>query len=148
MQNGEKQPSSLEPMQLLTRLMNILLRTLKVSLENMDAIGSLRPLVLRTQFKSAISIVCNGGSITLIGNVSPLIELPLQQIVTREITLYGSCAIAGEYPIVLDMMARKRLNVLPLISVTDSLAMGATWFDTLYHKSQDLLKVVLVPQED
>ncbi len=107
-----------------------------------EAVGATKPI------ESAISIVANGGSITLIGNVSKSISLPLQQIVTREITLYGSCAIAGEYPLVLDMMARKKLDVTPLISKIDSLANGSKWFDTLYNREIPLLKVVLVPQED
>ncbi len=104
-----------------------------------EAVGATAPV------RTAVSIVENGGSVTLIGNVSPSIELPLQQIVTREIALYGSCAIAGEYPLVLDMMARKKIDVKPLISITDTLENGPKWFDILYGRKQPLLKVVLKP---
>jgi len=97
--------------------------------------------------KGALTVVKKGGSLTLVGNISPFIELPLQSVVTREITLYGSCAISGEYPAVLSMMQNKTLDVLPLVSVTDSLENGASWFDNLYHKRQNVLKVVLTPQE-
>ena len=36
-----------------------------------------------------------GGAATLVGNVTPKIEFPLQTAVTRELTLYGSCASQG-----------------------------------------------------
>lgn len=104
-----------------------------------EAVGATAPI------QTALSIVRKGGSVTLIGNVSPKIELPLQSVVTRQITLYGSCAIAGEYPIVLDMMARKLIRVTPFISATAPLEDGQEWFERLYHRQENLLKVVLEP---
>lgn len=104
-----------------------------------EAVGATAPI------RTAISLVRKGGSVTLIGNVSPSIELPLQQVVTRQITLYGSCAMAGEYPLVLDLMARKKIDVLPLVSVTAPLEEGQQWFDRLYGREPGLLKVVLEP---
>lgn len=104
-----------------------------------EAVGATSPI------KTAISIVRKGGSVTLIGNVSPTIELPLQQVVTRQITLYGSCAMAGEYPVVLDLMARKKIDVMPLVSATAPLEEGQLWFERLYRREPGLLKVVLEP---
>src|SRR5262249_13913212 len=40
----------------------------------------------------AIRGVRKGGAVTLVGNVAPKIEFPLQVVVTRELTLSGSCA--------------------------------------------------------
>jgi (R,R)-butanediol dehydrogenase/meso-butanediol dehydrogenase/diacetyl reductase/L-iditol 2-dehydrogenase len=95
--------------------------------------------------QTALSMVRKGGSVTLIGNVSPSIELPLQNVVSRQISLFGSCAIAGEYPLVLDLMARKKIDLLPLISKKAPLSEGQMWFDKLYNREADLLKVVLIP---
>ena len=53
----------------------------------------------------AVESVRKGGALTLVGNLSPKVDLPLQSVVTREITLYGSCASRGEYPACLDLMA-------------------------------------------
>ena len=53
----------------------------------------------------AINAVRKGGKIGLVGNLSPKVELPLQVVVTRQLTIYGSCASAGEYPACLDMIA-------------------------------------------
>ncbi len=60
--------------------------------------------------KTAIEGVRKGAAVTLVGNLSPSVELPLQSVVTRELRLQGSCGIAGEFPAVLDMIARKEIN--------------------------------------
>jgi threonine dehydrogenase-like Zn-dependent dehydrogenase len=86
-----------------------------------------------------------GGAATLVGNVTPKIEFPLQSTVTRELTIYGSCASQGEYPACLDMLARGALHAAPLISAVAPLAKGTTWFDRLYRREPGLLKVVLRP---
>lgn len=86
-----------------------------------------------------------GGGAVLVGNVSPTIEFPLQVAVTRELTVYGSCASRGEYPSCLEMMARGELNPAPLISATAPLADGPAWFDRLYRREPGLMKVVLTP---
>jgi threonine dehydrogenase-like Zn-dependent dehydrogenase len=91
----------------------------------------------------ALGCLRKGGTATLIGNVTPKTELPLQKVVTRELTIYGSCASQGEYPACLDMLARGALQAAPLISATAPLAEGAAWFDRLYRKEPGLLKVVL-----
>jgi (R,R)-butanediol dehydrogenase/meso-butanediol dehydrogenase/diacetyl reductase/L-iditol 2-dehydrogenase len=104
-----------------------------------EAVGASAPI------QTALSIVRKGGSVTLIGNVSPKIELPLQSVVSRQISLFGSCAIAGEYPVVLDLMARKKINAASLISRKAPLSEGQLWFDKLYNREDKLLKVVLLP---
>src|ERR1700679_2138420 len=47
---------------------------------------------------AAIDCVRKGGTVTLIGNITPQVNLPLQKIVSRQIRLQGSCASSGEYP--------------------------------------------------
>ena len=93
----------------------------------------------------AIRCVRKGGAVVLVGNVTPQVDLPLQVAVTRELTLYGSCASAGEYPACLDMLARGVINAAPLLSAVAPLAEGAAWFNRLYRKEPGLLKVVLIP---
>jgi threonine dehydrogenase-like Zn-dependent dehydrogenase len=93
----------------------------------------------------ALRCLRKSGKATLVGNVTPKIDFPLQTAVTRELTIYGSCASQGEYPACLDMLARGALQAAPLISATAPLAEGAVWFDRLYRKEPGLLKVVLRP---
>jgi threonine dehydrogenase-like Zn-dependent dehydrogenase len=93
----------------------------------------------------ALRCLRKGGAAVLVGNVAPKIDFPLQVAVTRELTLYGSCASRGEYSACLDMLARGALQAGPVISATAPLAEGATWFNRLYGKEPGLLKVVLRP---
>jgi L-iditol 2-dehydrogenase len=96
-------------------------------------------------FQTALDSLRKGGHLTLIGNLAPTIELALQTVVTREITLYGSCASCGEYPACLDMIARGSINVDKLISAVAPLSEGADWFQRLYNQEKGLLKVILTP---
>ena len=86
-----------------------------------------------------------GGALTLVGNLAPKTDFLLQTVVTRELTLYGSCASRGEYPACLDMIARGAINVDALISAVAPLSEGTTWFDRLYNKEPGLMKVILKP---
>ena len=92
-----------------------------------------------------IDCLRKGGSATLVGNLAPTAGIPLQAIVTRQITLYGSCASAGEYPACLDLIAAGKVDVDSLISATAPLADGADWFDRLYRGEPGLMKVILKP---
>ena len=93
----------------------------------------------------ALRCLRKGGAVTLVGNVTPRIEFPLQAAVTRELTVYGSCASRGEYPACLDLLSRGALKAAPVISAVAPLADGAGWFDRLYRKDASLLKVILKP---
>ncbi|HLH53553.1 MAG TPA: galactitol-1-phosphate 5-dehydrogenase [Verrucomicrobiae bacterium] len=93
----------------------------------------------------AVRCLRKGGSVSLVGNVAPKIEFPLQVAVTRELSIYGSCASRGEYPACLDMLARGDLKAKPLLSAAAPLQQGAEWFDRLYRREPGLLKVVLKP---
>jgi len=93
----------------------------------------------------AVESLRKGGSLTLVGNLSPQVDLALQSVVTRGITLNGSCASCGEYPACLDMMARGSIDVEALISAVAPLAEGNAWFKRLYNKEPGLMKVILVP---
>ncbi|HXS68301.1 MAG TPA: galactitol-1-phosphate 5-dehydrogenase [Candidatus Polarisedimenticolia bacterium] len=95
--------------------------------------------------KMAVDCVRKGGSVTLVGNLKPQVELPLQSVVTRELTLIGTCASAGEYPACLDLIASGKVNVTEFISATPPLEEGAQWFERLYSGEKGLMKVLLKP---
>jgi L-iditol 2-dehydrogenase len=95
--------------------------------------------------KTSIACVRKGGSVSLVGNLSPSIELPLQSVVTREITLYGSCACRGEFPVSIGLVASGAVRVDPLISARAPLEEGREWFGRLYGHEPKLMKVILEP---
>jgi L-iditol 2-dehydrogenase len=93
----------------------------------------------------ALALTKQGGHLTLIGNITPRIQIGLQEMVLRELTLRGSCAVAGEYRAALDLTAAGRIHAKPLISRIMPLAEGQQAFDALYRGEPGLMKVVLVP---
>jgi len=94
---------------------------------------------------AAIASVRKGGTVVLVGNISPEVTLPLQKVVTRQIRLQGSCASAGEYPEAIALMASGAIRVKPLITAIAPLSEGPQWFKRLYAREPNLLKVVLTP---
>jgi len=94
---------------------------------------------------TAIEGVRRGGKVTLIGNLAPKVEIPLQIVVTRQLSLLGSCASAGEYAECIELMQSGAINVDPLISALAPLSEGASWFERLYAREPGLMKVILQP---
>ncbi|MBL8234232.1 MAG: galactitol-1-phosphate 5-dehydrogenase [Bryobacterales bacterium] len=105
----------------------------------LEAVGATDPI------RTAIQAVRKGGTVTLIGNITPKIELPLQQVVTREIRLQGTCGSAGEYPACIDLLVKGMIKVDPIISAKVPLEEGASWFNRLYKHEANLMKVILQP---
>jgi L-iditol 2-dehydrogenase len=92
-----------------------------------------------------ISLLRKGGTITLLGNLSPEVLIPMQAVVTKQLRLQGSCAINGEYPEILELISRGALNMEAILSAEAPLSDGASWFDRLYNKEKGLMKVILKP---
>ena len=93
----------------------------------------------------AIELVRKGGTVTLVGNLAPTIDLPLQSVVTREVRLQGTCGCNGEYPQCIDLMNRGVINVEPLLTAEISLDEAPAWFDRLHAGDDDQMKVVVRP---
>jgi len=100
---------------------------------------------LNATVRTAIDSVRKGGTVTLVGNVTPDVTLPLQKVVTRQIRLQGSCASAGEYPRAIELLSSGQVRVKPLISAIAPLEEGPRWFERLYAREANLMKVVLTP---
>jgi L-iditol 2-dehydrogenase len=94
---------------------------------------------------AAIDSVRKGGTVTLVGNISPQITLPLQKVVSRQVRLQGSCASSGEYPKAIELLASGAIKVKPLITAVAPLDDGPAWFERLHAGEKNLLKVVLTP---
>jgi L-iditol 2-dehydrogenase len=105
----------------------------------LEAVGATEPI------NAAIDCVRKGGTVTLVGNISPQITLPLQKVVTRQVRLQGSCASAGEYPQAIQLLASGAIRVKPLITAVAPLDDGPAWFERLHAREPNLLKVVLTP---
>jgi len=104
-----------------------------------EAVGAQKPI------DTAVRCLRKGGSLTLIGNVTPRVEVSLQAVVTRELSLLGTCGSSGEYPACLELMSRGVIRVDDLITAIAPLDEGPAWFDRLYAREPGILKVLLKP---
>jgi L-iditol 2-dehydrogenase len=106
---------------------------------SMEVVGAKAPV------NTCFQIVRRGGSVTLVGNLTPSVELPLQIVVTRELSIYGSCASNGEIPQCIELLASGAIQVEPLITATARLDETAQWFDRLYAGEKGAMKVIVTP---
>jgi L-iditol 2-dehydrogenase len=95
--------------------------------------------------QTAIAAATRGGTVVLVGNISPTIELPLQAVVTRQLRLQGSCSSAGCYPEAIQLAADGVVDLASFVSRVAPLAEGADWFTRLRNREPGLVKVVLEP---
>ena len=93
----------------------------------------------------SIDAVCKGGTVVLIGNITPEVKLPLQKVVSRQIRLQGTAASSGEYPEAIELMRTGAIKVGPLITAVAPLEDGPSWFERLHRGEPNLMKVVLTP---
>jgi L-iditol 2-dehydrogenase len=105
----------------------------------LECVGATEPI------KTAVASVRKGGSVVLVGNIAPAIELPLQQVVSGELTLLGTAASSGEYPRAIELLRSGAVDVRPLITATAPLEEGPRMFERLYAGEPGLMKVVLQP---
>jgi len=115
--------------------------------DNLGADVSFEVVGFTPTLNLALATLKRGGVCVLVGNLSPKTnDFPLQAVVTKELTLLGSCASAGEYPLCLDLIARGAINVQPMIEAVAPLAEGAGWFQKLSAKDGGkYMKVILTP---
>lgn len=96
---------------------------------------------------SAIDSARKGGTVVLIGNITPEVRLPLQKVVSRQIRLQGTAASSGEYPEAIELMRTGAIRVKPLITTVAPLEDGPQWFERLHRGEPNLMKVVLTPSD-
>ena len=93
----------------------------------------------------SLAVAQAGGQVTWIGNSAPLVELAMQDVVTRELTLRGSYGFGDEFKQAVDALAAGSIDVRPLIELVAPLEDGADLFRQLGDGQLDAVKVVLAP---
>jgi L-iditol 2-dehydrogenase len=93
---------------------------------------------------TALEITRKGGALTLVGNVAPQVDMGLQSIVTREITIYGVCSSNGEFADCVELVASGRMPVDDFISELVHLEDGQATFDRLYKSAEGNIRSVFV----
>ena len=93
-------------------------------------------------FDLCVRAVVLGGRVILVGNLARNVDFPLQYVVTRQISLFGSCASAGEYPACLRLIAEGKVDVDAMIFRIVPLAEGDEWMNKIYRREDGLTKIV------
>lgn len=95
--------------------------------------------------QQAMSALKFAGTAIWIGNNKPMIEINMQEIVTRELSVHGSFLYGyEEFKKVVGLLNEDKLNVTPLISKEISLKEAPEYFEKLAHAPGELIKVVVV----
>lgn len=102
-----------------------------------EAVG-IAPAVQQTH-----KLTRNGGHITWIGNSAKIIDLDMQEVVARELTVRGTYGFTSEFPLALDAIASGRINVNPLMERIVPLAEGPQYMHDLAAHKTDLVKIIL-----
>lgn len=95
--------------------------------------------------RQSLELVRPGGHVTWIGNAAPTIEIGMQQVVTREITVRGVYAFNVEFGRAIEALRARRVDVTPIIEQVAPLEAGPQIFHDLAKGTLDAVKVVLQP---
>lgn len=93
----------------------------------------------------SLRVARSGGHVTWIGNSAPTAELPIQELVTRELTLRGSYGFREEFEQAADALAAGTVDARRIIERLAPLDEGSDLFRELGAGELDAVKVVLMP---
>ena len=100
---------------------------------------------LETTVQQAMSALGFGKTAIWIGNNKPVIQINMQEVVTRELRVHGSFLYGyQEFETVVDLLNGNQLNVKPLISKTIALEEIPAYCEKLAKNPGDFIKVVYV----
>ena len=95
--------------------------------------------------QQVMSVLRFGGCAVWIGNNRKMIEMNMQEVVTRELNIFGSFLYGyKEFGEVVDLLNEGKLDVEPLISKEIHLDEAITYFEKLKNHEDNLIKVVVV----
>ena len=94
---------------------------------------------------NAIRSLRKGGTVVLIGNLSPTVELPLQSVVTPRDRRARVLRVERRDPRVHRPAGARRGGRRPIISLKAPLDDGPALFERLYSGDPALMKVIIQP---
>jgi L-iditol 2-dehydrogenase len=97
--------------------------------------------------QQSIAVARPGGSVTWIGNSEPVVELGMQDLVTKELTLRGAYAYGtdAEFDRAASTLAAGRVDVRPLIELVAPLHEGSGLIREMAEGGLAAVKVILSP---
>ena len=118
-----------------------------------EAVGKLTGCGADTAFEAvgagptvqqAMAALRQGGTAVWIGNNKPMIEVNMQQIVARELTVFGSFLYNfEEFRTVVGLLNDGRIDAEPMLSKVAPMCEGPAMFEKLAKDPGDWIKVIL-----
>lgn len=87
-----------------------------------------------------LELVKKGGTIVQVGSIASDVELPANLIMSKELRILGSFRYGDIYPISMNLLSTRRVDVRPLISVTFPYTASVKAFDLAAERG-DTIKV-------
>ena len=95
----------------------------------------------------SLAVARPGGQVTWVGNSAPEVPLPMQELVTRELTVRGAYGYIDEFVGAVEALAEGQIDAGSLIERVAPLEEGEDLFKELAAGSLAAVKVVLTPTE-
>jgi threonine dehydrogenase-like Zn-dependent dehydrogenase len=118
---------------------------IKKQTDSLGADIAIEAVGVNSTISNAMDCLKKGGSLTMVGNVSPKIDFPLQTAVINELRIKGSYGCSNEYETSIDLLSAGKIDISDCISLTAPLSEGQQCFDRLHSGEKGLLKIVLIP---
>jgi L-iditol 2-dehydrogenase len=93
----------------------------------------------------SLAVARPGGQVTWVGNSAPEVPLPMQELVTRELTVRGAYGYVDEFVGAVEALAEGQIDASSIIERVAPLADGEALFKELAAGSLAAVKVVLTP---
>jgi L-iditol 2-dehydrogenase len=93
----------------------------------------------------SLAVARAGGQVTWVGNSAPVVEMPMQALVTGELTVRGAYGFAQEFEQAADALAAGWIDARRLVECVAPLEDGPELFRRLGDRSLAAVKVILVP---
>ncbi|HUH07522.1 MAG TPA: alcohol dehydrogenase catalytic domain-containing protein [Egibacteraceae bacterium] len=92
----------------------------------------------------SVAVCRSGGNVTWIGNSEPRVDVEMQELVTRELTLRGAYGADAEFSHAVEALASERVAAAELIELVAPLEEGPDLITRLAKAEIDPIKVVLL----
>ena len=92
----------------------------------------------------AVTAVKFNGTVVWLGNNKPMVEVNMQDIVTKEIKLFGSFLYGyNDFKEIVRIINQEKLDIGMIVSKLVTMKEGSSYFEKLAHDPQNLIKVIL-----
>lgn len=100
----------------------------------------------QSTFSMGVASLKKGGTLVTLANLELTFQLDMTSLITKQLTIRGSCASNGEFAEIIELLENKKLRTDYCISKALPLSEGGDFIIKLYNKEiKDFNKLILLP---